>query len=147
MKLGKLFLCFGAFIAIGTGLAHFSCVFFGAECYRLQMAPEVIVESARNGTWLAPVAALLIAGLFVVLGLYALSGARLIRRLPLLTLGIYGIGITCVIRGLLPLQLWVRHPEKVSEPVIIVGLVWLLAGLLYLTGYRMVIRNDKVVDP
>lgn len=142
MRFGVLFLCLAAMIAIGTGLAHFSCVFLSPDCYRLQMAPEFVVESAQNGTWLAPVAALVVASLFVVFGFYALSGAQLIRRLPLLSFGIYAIGVTCVIRGLLPLQLWIRHPDKASEPMILVGLIWLFVGLLYLIGYRLVLSKE-----
>ena len=135
-KIGVALLVFAAFTAISTGLAHLSCIFFGPQCYSAQMAPEVIVESAKANTLLAPLAAFGICVFFVILGCYALSGAKLIRKLPLLSFGIYSIAGVCIIRGILPLQLWVRHPEKVSNPILMVGIVWLIVGLCYFFGYR-----------
>jgi len=61
----------------------------------------------------------------------------LIDKLPLVNYAIYTIATLCIIRGLLPLQLWLRHPEKVSDTVLYVGIVWLVTGLLYLVGYRI----------
>ena len=142
-KNGILLLVIAAFAAISTGLAHLSCIFFGPQCYSAQMAPEIIVESAKANTLLAPIAALGICAFFILLGCYALSGAKLIRKLPLLSFGVYSIAAVCVIRGVLPLQLWLRHPEKVSNAILIVGIVWLLVGLCYFFGYKVV--NGKRV--
>lgn len=142
-KKGVLLLVVGAFAAIATGFAHLSCIFFGPQCYSAQMAPAIIVESAEANTFLAPFAAISICLFFVILGCYALSGAKLIRKLPLLSFGIYSIAIVCIIRGILPLQLWIRHPTKVSDAILLVGIVWLLVGLCYLFGYRAV--NAKSV--
>lgn len=142
-KKGIVLLVIGALAAISAGFAHLSCIFFGPQCYSAQMAPSIIVESAEANTLLAPVAAIGICIFFVVLGCYALSGAKLIRKLPLLSFGIYSIATVCIIRGVLPLQLWVRHPSKVSDAILVVGLAWLLVGLCYLFGYRAV--NGKSV--
>ena len=140
-KVGIIFLVLAALIAIGTALAHLSCIYFGAECYAAQMAPPQIVESAINGTYLAPIGTIFASGIFVVIGLYALSGAgftgKLLGGLPRVNTVIYTITILCIIRGILPLQLWLRHPDKVSNVVFYVGFVWLITGLLYLFGYRM----------
>jgi hypothetical protein len=143
MKYGAKFLIIAATIAAATAIAHMSCIFLGPQCYAIQMAPPQIIESAMNGTLLAPVATTIISAVFIVLGLYALSGARVIRTFPLLTLGIYTISTLCIIRGLLPLQLWLRHPEKVNDFVLYVGLLWLATGLLYLFGYR---NMQKSID-
>jgi hypothetical protein len=135
-KYGVLFLVLAALIAIGTGLAHLSCIYFGPECYKAQMAPEFIVESAKVGTYLAPLGAVIISVLYITLGCYALSGARLIRRLPLLKFGIYTTTFVCLIRGLLAIQLWIRKPELVSDAFVYVGFVWFTVGLLFLFGFR-----------
>lgn len=135
---GVVLLVIGASAAIFTGFAHLSCIFFGPQCYSAQMAPAIIVESAKAETLLAPIAAIGISIFFVILGFYALSGAKLIRKLPLLSFGIYSIATVCIIRGILPIQLWVRHPNKVSDAILVVGIVWLLVGLCYLFGYRVV---------
>ncbi|ARD21198.1 hypothetical protein [Shewanella japonica] len=135
-KYGVTLLLLTAILAFSTALAHFSCIFFGPECYSIQMAPEFIVESAKQGTIVAPIGAILAAILFIIPGCYALSGAHIIRKLPLLTLGIYTIATLCIIRGLLPIQLWLRKPDKVTDVVLYVGIVWLIAGLFYLFGYK-----------
>lgn len=95
-----------------------------------------MVDSAKVGTYIAPLGATLALIFYSILGCYALSGAQLIRKLPLLKFGIYTIATVCIMRGLLPLQLWLRKPEKVSEVALYIGLVWLIAGLLYLFGFR-----------
>jgi len=145
---GVILLVFAALIAIGTAFAHLSCIYFGPQCYAAQMAPPQIVESAIKGTYLAPIGTLFASGIFILVGLYALSGAgfnsRLLNILPLKKLAIYTIATLCIIRGLLPLQLWIRHPDKVVDVVLYVGLVWLIAGLCYLFGYRLCSKNYKI---
>ncbi|KGJ95487.1 hypothetical protein [Colwellia psychrerythraea] len=140
-QVGVIFLVLAALIAMGTAAAHLSCIYLGPECYAAQMAPPLIVESAINGTYLAPIGTIFASGIFVVLGLYALSAAGftgiLLDKLPLVNYAIYTIATLCIIRGVLPLQLWLRHPEKISESILYVGIVWLITGLLYLVGYRI----------
>ena len=136
IKFGVLFLVLAAMIAIGTGIAHLSCIYFGPECYAAQMAPPVIVDSAKAATYLAPLAAVLALILFTILGCYALSAAKLIPRLPFLQFGIYSIATVCIIRGLLGIQLWLRKSEIISESILYAGLVWSIVGMLYLFGYR-----------
>ena len=75
---------------------------------------------------------------FIVFGCYAFSGATLIRRLPLLSFGIYAIAAACIIRGILPIQLWIWQPDRVTDTVLIVGVVWLLVGLCYFYGYKAI---------
>jgi hypothetical protein len=135
---GIILLVIAAFIAISTAFAHLSCIYFGPQCYSAQMAPASIVQSAQEGTLLAPLGTVFVSAIFIVFGGYALSGAGLIRRLPLISMGIYSIALVSVIRGILPLQLYLRHPEKVSMPVLYVGIVWLLVGMFYFSGYRAI---------
>ena len=102
-----------------------------------QMAPPAIVESAQNGTLLAPIGNILVSSLFVLMAAYALSGAGIIRRFPLLKPAIYTIAALCIIRGVLPIQLWLRKPDRVTEEVLFVGIIWLLTGILYLVGFHL----------
>jgi len=83
-KYGKFLLFLVAIIAIGTAIAHMSCIVLGPQCYAVQMAPAEIIQSAKDGTLLAPLGTFIISLLFVVVALYALSSAKIIRRLPLL---------------------------------------------------------------
>jgi hypothetical protein len=144
-KIGVTLLVLAAFIAMATAIAHMSCIFLGPECYSAQMAPSIIVESAINGTYLAPVGTVIASSIFAVLGLYALSGAGVIRKLPLLKYVIYVVAALCIIRGILPLQLWLRHPDKVNDIVLYTGIVWFLTGLLFLFGYRLCSSNPHMM--
>ena len=38
----NILLFVAALIAIGTGFAHFSCIFLGPNCYAVQMAPSIL---------------------------------------------------------------------------------------------------------
>lgn len=135
-KQGVVLLLIAALVFIATAFAHLTCIYFGPQCYAAQMAPNAIVESAKSGTLLAPLGTIFVSAVFVVFACYGLSGAKIIRRLPLLSIGIYSIAVVCIIRGLLPLQLWLRHPSKVSGLVLAVGIVWLSVGVFYWMGFR-----------
>lgn len=154
-KIGILLLILAAAIAMGTALAHLSCIYFGPQCYAVQMAPKAIVDSAINGSYLAPIGTMFASSIFVILGLYALAGTGIANKiitklndiLPLVNYAIYTIAFLCIIRGILPLQLWLRHPEKVNDVVFYVGVVWLITGLFYLIGYRLCAKTDTPTKP
>ena len=92
-KVGHLFLIIAAVIAIFTALAHMSCIFLGESCYRAQLAPELIIQSAANGSLLAPVTTTFVSSLFLLCAVYALSAAKVIMKLPPLKTAIYTISI------------------------------------------------------
>ena len=83
---------------------------------------------------------LLMALVFAVCGLYGLSGAGLIRRLPLLRLGLFVIGLVCTLNGAplifqLPAVLGIRPAaQPVPASFVISSLVFLTVGLGYLIG-------------
>lgn len=89
-------------------------------------------------------AGLLMSAVFAFFGIYALSGAGLIRHLPLLRLGLLAIGLAYAVRGVpfLPQALMLLHvlpaPEPIQLQLVNASLVSLIAGILYLTG--LVIR-------
>ena len=65
-----------------VGLAiHIGAILGGADWYHFFGAPRSVVESARSGTLLAPVAAAIIAALIGLCAAYSP-----VRRLPLLRL-------------------------------------------------------------
>ena len=88
-----------------------SCIFLGESCYRAQLAPEIIIQSAANGSLLAPVATTFVSSLFLLCAVYALSAAKMIMKLPLLKTAIYTISIVCILRGLAIIPLWLAYPE------------------------------------
>jgi len=123
-----------ASVVFFTAFAHLSCIIFGPQCYKAQLAPEVIVESAIQGTLLAPISAIFISLIFFICAAYAISKAGFVRKLPLLNFGIYTIAIICIIRGLLTFQLKLRHPELVDLNNLIIGSIWFISGLMFWFG-------------
>ena len=135
-KIGHLFLIIVAAIAIFTALAHMSCIFLGESCYRAQLAPEVIIQSAANASLLAPVAITIVSSLVLLCAVYALSAAKTIMKLLLLKTAIYTISIVCILRGLATIPLWLAYPKRFSSFPIIAGVKWFISGMLFLIGFR-----------
>lgn len=99
-------------------------------------APQALVKNI----YALIAASLLVAGVLVVFGLYALSGAGFIRKLPLLKQALAAISCIYTIRGLLLVpELFVLFGGiNVSIPVaprfVIFSLGSLLIGMIFLTG-------------
>ncbi len=73
--------------------------------------------------------------MFVIWGFYGLSGAGIIRQLPLLRVALIGIGIIYLLRALmLPSDIvkFAQHARSLRFVILSTGS--LLAGLLYLVG-------------
>ncbi len=85
----------------------------------------------------------LVAAILAIFGLYALSGAGIIPRLPLLRLGLLGIGLGFTLYGinLVPQLLALAGVMPAPYPVplrnVVLFSMLLLAGLLYLTGLAL----------
>ena len=86
------------------------------------------------------IASLVVGLVFALWGLYGLSGAGIIRRLPLLRLGLIVIGAIYTLRGislitiLLILLGIIQYPEPIPPQALIASLVSLTIGLAYLVG-------------
>ncbi len=86
------------------------------------------------------VASLVVGLVFAVWGLYGLAGAGVIRRLPLLRLGLIVIGIIYTLRGiplitiLLTMAGIIRDPQPIPPQALISSLVAFGIGLAYLVG-------------
>ena len=79
----NIFLITGAALSASAALLHVGCILFGAPWYRFFGAGERMARMAAAGHWY-PTA--ITSGIVVILfcwSVYALSGAGIIRRLPL----------------------------------------------------------------
>ena len=94
---------------------------------------------ASNPTLLL-VAGMIVTILFAIAGLYGLSGAGVIRRLPLLRLGLVVICLVYIYRGILFIPQFLitigslPSPEPMPLQYLLSSLVALIIGLLYLIG-------------
>jgi hypothetical protein len=97
-------------------------------------APPSLLEN-RLQLFLIGEGAMLI---FVIFGLYALSGAGSIRHLPLLRLGLIGIGSLYLLRGLFFILTVLTLLGIIEGKILIQGvishLVFLAAGIAYFVG-------------
>lgn len=133
-------LLLAALLLIVTAVAHLSCIVLGPACYQAQLAPSEVVQSALEGTMLAPLATVLVSGLFLLCALYAVSSAGLIRHLPLLRPAMFCLALLFVVRGIATLPLSLMYPEMVSAFSVVAGILWLLCGLCFWSGYRHLLR-------
>jgi len=142
-SIGVGFLLMVAGIALFTAIAHMSCIVLGEACFRAQLAPEAIVQSAIDGTWVSPVGTTFVSTLFVVIALYAISAAKIIKPLPVLKWGIFTISGLCLLRGVATIPLAYQYTDKITNFIILVGGVWFFSGVLLVLGYLLVNQSDR----
>ena len=131
----KIALSLAALISVLTAIAHLSCIVLGPACFEAQMAPPALVESATNGTMLAPVATLIVAGLFIICGVFALSAIGIIKSLPYVRPALLLISVVCLLRGVATIPLSFMFAEMVSTFNLSAGFTWFITGLLFAYGY------------
>lgn len=125
-----------ALIALAGVVIHVGAVFGGPSWFAFFNAPPSVVASARAGTWLAPVSALIIAALMAICALYAGAVIGWIRRPPLLRLGLAGMAAVCLLRALVLPPLAIGHPELRNTFEVVSALIWGVAGLGFAVGFR-----------
>jgi hypothetical protein len=133
----KTLLAVAGFFYLAMGLLQLVLAFLGADACRYFGAPRwalTILEAGGLKLWLLT---FLAVGGSVVAGLYALSGAGLVRRLPavrgvLIVLGgvsgLWGLGVLKLV------ALDLQNPGSVMPRFFIIRGVPLLLGLVYLLG-------------
>jgi hypothetical protein len=111
--------------------AVISVVPAAAEYFR---APPSLLQDRRMLFLIGESATLV----FAFFGLYALSGARSIRRLPLLRIGLIGISVLYSLRGLFIIITLLVAAGVLEGEVLVQGLVshvvFLAAGVAYTVG-------------
>ncbi len=93
-------LIFGAVLSAVAALLHVGCIVFGAPWYRFFGAGEKMAQLAAAGSWRPTIITSCIVGVLMVWALYALSGAGVIAKLPLLRLALCIITGIYLLRGL-----------------------------------------------
>ncbi|TMO56411.1 hypothetical protein [Pseudoalteromonas phenolica] len=140
---GAILLISVAVLALFTALSHMSCIMLGPECYRAQMAPEALIELSKSAPWRAAFETTLVSLLFVATAIFCLSGAGVIRKMPMLKPAIITISVICTLREIATLPLSMLFPEQVTAFSIIAGILWFFAGVSCFSGYRLMsIKNS-----
>ncbi|MGS0536848.1 hypothetical protein [Pseudoalteromonas sp. SaAl2] len=130
----KLLISAGA-IAFAAAVWHLLCIGGGPSWYAFARAPHALIESAQQGTYLAPVATIIVAGLMFTCSAYAFCAAGLIRKMPLTTAALSIIALICVARALIAVPLLIRSTE-LDIWQLVASSVWLYAGICFLIGAK-----------
>lgn len=141
MRNGKRWLRWGALLTGAASLLHLGIIFGGPDWYRFFGAGERIARLSARGS---PYPTIITAGIASVLGLwalYGLSGAGVIRRLPLLRLALVLIACVYFARGTLgiPAVLFLggAYADELKGRMtfmVVSSLICILLGLCYAFG-------------
>ncbi|HEX8302741.1 hypothetical protein [Sphingomonas sp.] len=115
--------------------AHLACILGGPAWYRAMGAPEGYARAAGRGMWTPALVTIGIAALLALWAAYAVSGAGLIGRLPLLRYGLIAIATVYLLRGLIlfaPSLL--RRPDLSAGFILWSSVIVLAIGLIHAVG-------------
>jgi hypothetical protein len=133
------FLVTGAALSAIAALLHLGCIFFGPSWYRFFGAGERMAQLSAAGSIVPTLITASIAAVLVLWSLYALSGAGVILRLPLIRLALCLITGIYLLRGLAGLALAVVAPgDRGVAFWCWSSVICLSIGALYLVGTRQV---------
>ncbi len=132
------FLVGGAILSAIAALIHVAAPLAGPDWYRFFGAGEQMARMAAAGHWYPTVASLVIASILSAWALYALSGAGVIRRLPLLRLALCAITAVYLLRGTVFMFLMPYFPGNSLTFWITSSAICLGFGIVYFIGLRQV---------
>jgi hypothetical protein len=121
--------------AIAAAL-HFGCIVFGAGWYRFLGAGEAMARLAEQGDPRPDRMAAGIGAILLLWAAYALSGAGVLPRLPLVRLGLVLIAVVLLARGTLFFALMSRFPGNSLTFWFVTSAICVGLGLLHAIGLR-----------
>lgn len=115
-------------------MLHLACIIGGPSWYRFFGAGERMARLVERGSLQPAVITVMIALILALWSAYALSGAGLIPRLPLLRTGLVTICAIYLLRAaVLPLML-ARMADRGTTFLVVSSAIVLVIGLVYLAG-------------
>ena len=137
MRVGNQWLKLGGILSFAIALLHVIIIFVGASAYRYFGAGEDMAAAAESGSAFPALLTFVLVAVFAIWGFYGLSGAGVIRRLPLLKIALLLIGAVYTLRGFAVFQQLFQiaaSSAEVARREIVFSLVSLIIGLAYLIG-------------
>ncbi len=136
---GRHQLIIAAALSFTAALLHIAIIFGGADWYRFFGAGEQMAQLAQAGSMQPTVITLAIALLLSTWGLYALSAANVIFKLPLLKPALCLITLIYMLRGIagLILPFVSTHPAITENSItfwLVSSVISCTFGLFYLLG-------------
>ncbi len=128
------YLLAAAICCFAAALAHLGCIVFCGDWYRFFGAGEQMARMAEQGLWYPTIVTAVIVLVLLVWALYALSGAGLIKRLPLTRLALLLISSIFLLRGVAFASLMPMFPENSLTFWLVSSAICLLIGSLFAVG-------------
>lgn len=146
---GRSLLTVAGAASAGLAVLHLAVIVAGPRGYRYFGAPDEFATLAESGSTAPAVLTGTFAVIFAVWAVYAFGGARLIRRPPLVRLGLVVITSVYILRGLSAVPealLLMRNPDAFPPRFLVFSLLSLAVGLFYGFGTRQAWRRLRHHD-
>ncbi|TQF71051.1 hypothetical protein [Pseudoalteromonas luteoviolacea] len=138
----KKYFIFGAVCCFIAALLHIGCIIFGPDWYRFLGAGEQMASMAEAGHIEPTIVTSIIALVLMVWGLYGLSAAGIVFRLPLQKLALGLISGVLIFRALAFPVLMPSFPENSLSFWIISSLICLVMGASFAIGTWTLIKSE-----
>jgi len=140
-KIKSFPLVLGGVFSIIASLLHIAIIIGGGDWYRFFGAGEELAVMAEQGSWYPGILTFSISLVLFLWGLYAFSGANLIRRLPFLKIALVLIAAVYLLRGLSVVPAYFIQPSVVDNFLVWSSVICLVYGSLYAVGTAQVWRR------
>lgn len=131
----KLLIVGGALSGIAA-LAHLACLVVGAPLFRLLGAGEQMAQLHDAGHWYPTAVTLAIAAVLAIWAAYALSGAGVLRKLPLRRTVLSAVTAVYIVRGVAFVPAMAYFPGNSITFWVVSSSIGLAIGLVHLAGLR-----------
>lgn len=132
----------GGVIAAAAAIWHLLCIWGGPGWFAFARAPQQLIDSAQQGTLLAPVGTVIVAGLMFACTVFAFSAVGLIRKVPLVKPVLITIALLCTVRGLAGIPTFVTA-AGIDIWQIVASTVWFYVGVCFIAGSIEYITAEK----
>lgn len=123
-----------AFLCAVAALLHVGCIVFGGDWYRFFGAGEEMASMAEQGLWYPSIITAVIVVILLIWSLYGLSGAGVIKRLPLTKLALVIISSIFLLRGVSFVGLMPLFPDNSLTFWLVSSGICLFIGSLFAIG-------------
>ena len=131
---GRRWLIAAGVLSTLAAILHLCVIVGGPPWYRAFGAGEAMARAAARGSTTPALITLAIAVVLAVWALYALSGAGVVRRLPLLRTGLVVISTIYLLRAALLVPTVLLKPEMMDAFLVWSSLIVLVFGVAYAVG-------------
>jgi hypothetical protein len=131
-------LIFGATLSSIAALLHVAIIFGGGPWYRFFGAGEEMALASEAGNIYPTAVTAFIAIVLALWAAYALSGAGVFPRLPLLKWGLIVITAVYLLRGLAIVPLFFFAPEQATSFLVWSSIICIVYGAAHFVGTSQV---------